>query len=109
MHKCRTNDRPKTRTNAQGGQPATHAQMHPYVVGGIVCASESAQVPHPAVLVRKVFSVDPLAGVWIERSGKTTRGTRPRWLDRPMLRGDEFGPPIAKHADLAKQSKGVRR
>jgi hypothetical protein len=32
----------------------------------------------------------------------------PRWLDWPLVRGDEFGPPIVKPADLAKASRGKR-
>ena len=39
---------------------------------------------------------------WVERHGVTTFGSRPDYLDWPMVRGDEFAPqspvtPKAKH------------
>ena len=71
--------------------------------------SDATRTPHPAVLLSDFFGVDPRAGVWIERSGKTTRGARPHWLDWPSHTAAEMGPPPVAHADLAKQSKGVRR
>jgi hypothetical protein len=43
---------------------------------------------------------------WSRGQGQT--GKRPDFLSWPMVRGDEFGPPIETQADLAKASKGKR-
>jgi hypothetical protein len=32
----------------------------------------------------------------------------PSWMSWPMVRGDEFGPPIQTQADLAKATRGKR-
>ena len=80
---ARTNGRTKSRTNAQAGHTPEHAQMPPYVVGGIVCAAASAQMePKASDLLRAAFDV-PEDGVWVERGGRTVRGTRPAFLDWP--------------------------
>ncbi len=67
-----------------------HAQMHPPLGGGIVCASGSAQVqPKASDLLIAAFNVQP-DGIYVERTGRATRGARPAYLDWPMVRGDEF-------------------
>lgn len=58
-------------------------------------------------LLRAAFSV-PADGIYVERQGRSVRGTRPDWLDWPSVRGDEFGPPPESHADLAAASKARR-
>jgi hypothetical protein len=37
------------------------------------------------------FHVKP-SDIWVERDGKTVRGTRPKWLDYPMYTADQIGP-----------------
>lgn len=63
--------------------------------------------PRASDLLIAAFNV-PADGIYVERNGVVTRGTRPEWLDWPTVRGDEFGPPITPPADLARQSKGRR-
>ena len=92
MHKCPPNTRTNARQNAQVGARAMHAQMHPPLGGGIVCASGSAQVqPKASDLLIAAFDVQP-AGIYVERAGAAMRGQRPAWLDWPMVRCDEFAP-----------------
>jgi hypothetical protein len=46
--------------------------------------------------------------VYVTRLQATVHGAPPDWLTRPMVRGDEFGPPIQSQADLAKATRGKR-
>jgi hypothetical protein len=59
------------------------------------------------------FLVDPQFEVFQPKVRVTHRdGERvtpdPSWMSWPMVRGDEFGPPIQSQADLAKATRGKR-
>jgi hypothetical protein len=49
----------------------------------------SLSTPRDSDLLIAAFDV---TDVWVERNGRTVRGTRPDWLSWPCVRGDEFAP-----------------
>jgi hypothetical protein len=59
------------------------------------------------------FLVDPQFERFQPKARVTHRGGQrvapdPSWMALPMVRGDEFGPPIQSHDELAKAGRGKR-
>lgn len=71
----------------------------------------SSPEPRVSDLLVAAFNV-PEDGIYVERNGVATRGTRPEWLDWPTVRLDEIGPPpmsVAARVRLTASDRRPRR